>query len=456
MRLDWISHFKVKIKLKYKEKRIAVLGCGKSGIAASRLALSEGANVKLFDTGYSDQLQESVLALNAEGISVALGQEGICKDPASYDFVIMSPGISLEWEIVQPFIKSGINILGEIEFAFGLCDSEIIGVTGTNGKTTTVEIIGKILEECGEKVAIGGNHGRPFADIINDNISYSTIVLEVSSFQLETIKNFSPHIAVWTNFAPDHLDRYRSLEDYRNAKMQIFINQGDEDWAIVNGIDKPKNLKAKTVTFSAYNEFNDYYLSGSKIISDGEVIVDQSMTKLRGLHNAENLMVATAVAKIRGYENKQILNAALDYKVPPHRCELIAESQGVQFINDSKATNIHAMVSAINSFKGHDIVLVAGGKDKGISYVEASETVSKNVNSVVLFGENKFQISEDWKALSKCHLVEDLNEALRVALDLVDESGVVLFSPGTSSFDMFEGYEDRGNAFKNSVIKLIT
>ena len=441
--------------MKYKEKIIAVLGCGKSGIAASRLALSEGARVKLFDTGNSEELQKKALILRNEGISVALGEEGVCKDSTSYDLVILSPGISLEWEIVKPFKESGIKIVGEIEFAFSLCDSEIVGVTGTNGKTTTVELIGKILEECGETVAIGGNHGRPFADIINDKISYSTIVLEISSFQLETINEFCPNIAVWMNFAPDHLDRYQSVDDYRSAKMQIFVNQTEGDWAVVNGIDKLNNLRAKTVTFSAYDELSDYCLRGSKIISDGETLVDQSMTKLRGLHNAENLMAATAVAKIRGYKNEQILNATLDYQAPPHRCELIAESQGVQFINDSKATNIHAMISAINSFSDHDIVLVAGGKNKGISYAEAAEVVSKNVNSVVLFGENKFQVSKDLESSLRCHLAKDMDEAVRTAVGLADGSGVVLFSPGTSSFDMFKGYEGRGDAFKNSVTKLI-
>ena len=238
--------------------------------------------------------------------------------------------------------------------------------------------------------------------------------------------------------------------------MQIFVNQTEGDWAVVNGIDKPNNLRAKTVTFSAYDELNDYCLRDSKIISDGEALVDQSMTKLRGLHNAENLMAATAVAKIRGYKNEQILSATQDYEAPPHRCELIAESQGVQFINDSKATNIHAMVSAINSFSDQDIVLVAGGKNKGISYAGAAGVVSKNVNSVVLFGENKFQVSKDLESSLKCRTAKDMDEAVRTAVGLTDGSGVVLFSPGTSSFDMFKGYEDRGEAFKNSVTRLIT
>ena len=170
--------------MNYKDKRLAVLGCGKSGIAASRLAIDKGANVNLFDTGFSDDLVNKADVLSEEGIKVYIGDEGICQDPATYELVIISPGISLDWEIVKPFREAGITIISEIEFAYAFCESEIVGVTGTNGKTTTVELIGKILEGCGRTVAVGGNHGRPFADIISEDKEYSTIVLEISSFQM--------------------------------------------------------------------------------------------------------------------------------------------------------------------------------------------------------------------------------------------------------------------------------
>ena len=439
--------------MNYKDKRLAVLGCGKSGIAASRLAIDKGADVNLFDTGFSDDLVSKIDALGEEGIKVYIGDEGICQDPATYELVVISPGISLDWEIVKPFREAGITIISEIEFAYAFCESEIVGVTGTNGKTTTVELIGKILEGCGRTVAVGGNHGRPFADIISEDKEYSTIVLEISSFQLEAINQFCPHIAVWTNFASDHLDRYPSIEEYKNAKMKIFVNQSNEDWAIVNGHDRIEGLKAKTVTFSAYDELNDYWLNGTKIKNLDRELIDQSLTKLRGLHNAENLMAAIAVARIHGYESNEILDSILEYTPPSHRCELVWESNGVQFINDSKATNLHAVASALNSFKDEKIILIAGGKNKGISYSEIKKTVKRNVSSVVLFGENKFLVEEEWKSETDCHLSNDIDEAVELALKLVGNSGVVLFSPGTSSFDMFNGYEERGNAFKNSVMK---
>ena len=243
--------------MNYKDKKLAILGCGKSGIAASRLAISKGACVDLFDTGSSGDLERKAESLSKEGIDVFLGEGGICGNPNSYELVVVSPGISLDWDIVKPFRSAGKKIISEIEFSYSFCNSEIVGVTGTNGKTTTVELIGKILEGCGRTVAVGGNHGRPFADIIIEDKNYSTIVLEISSFQLEAINEFCPHIAVWTNFAADHLDRYSSIDEYRDAKLNIFINQTDEDWAIVNGLEKPNGLKAQTVTFSAYNELSE-------------------------------------------------------------------------------------------------------------------------------------------------------------------------------------------------------
>ena len=439
--------------MNYKDKKLAILGCGKSGIAASRLAVRKGACVDLFDTGSSDDLNSKAESLSKEGIKVFLGEGGICDNPNSYELVVVSPGISLDWDIVKPFRSAGKKIISEIEFSYSFCNSEIVGVTGTNGKTTTVELIGKILEGCGRTVAVGGNHGRPFADIIIEDKNYSTIVLEISSFQLEAINEFCPHIAVWTNFAADHLDRYSSIDEYRDAKLNIFINQTDEDWAIVNGLEKPNGLKAQTVTFSVYNELSDYRLNGSKIANLDNVLLDQSLTKLRGLHNAENLMAAIAVAKIHGFENKEILDSIMDYKAPAHRCELVLDSNGIQFINDSKATNLHAVASALNSFRGQNIVLIAGGKNKGISYSDINTTVNSGVSSAVLFGENRFEVAEEWKEETNCVLAQDLDEAVKMAIRLVGNSGIVLFSPGTSSFDMFNGYEDRGNFFIESVMR---
>ena len=426
-------------------------------MAAARLALREGANVCVFDTGNSPDLNSKAQELSSEGCEVAIGDDAVCADPGKYAFAVISPGISLDWKIATQFTNSGIRVIGEIEFSYPFCSSVIIGVTGTNGKTTTVELIETILNGCGEKAVAGGNYGRPLADIVCDSVSYSSIVLEISSFQLEAIREFHPSVAVWTNFAPDHLDRYAGLEEYRSAKLNLFVNQTEGDWAVVNGKDEFQGLRAQTVTFSAHQESANYSLKGGNIVCGENILFNLQQTKLRGIHNAENVMAATAVAQIKGHSIDSIIGSLSDYTAPPHRCELVATIDGVDYINDSKATNLHAMESALKSFSGTEgeIVLIAGGKEKGLSFSDVTDSVSRHVKHAILIGETRSRIAEIWAEETDCRCAEDINEAVSMGRALAKGSSTVLFSPGTSSFDMFSGYEQRGNLFKAAVEKQI-
>ena len=426
-------------------------------MAAARLALREGANVCVFDTGNSSELHGKAQELSSEGCEVVIGEDAFCADPEKYAFAVISPGISLDWKIATQFTNSGVSVIGEIEFSYPFCSSGIIGVTGTNGKTTTVELIETILNGCGEKAVAGGNYGRPLADIVCDSVSYTSVVLEISSFQLEAIREFHPSVAVWTNFAPDHLDRYAGLEEYRSAKLNLFVNQTEEDWAVVNSKDEFQGLRAQTVTFSAYQESAGYSSNGDNIVCGGNILFNLQQTKLRGIHNAENVMAATAVAQIKGHSVDAIIESLSDYTAPPHRCELVATIDGVEYINDSKATNLHAMESALESFSGTEgeIVLIAGGKEKGLSFADVTDSVSRHVKYAILIGETRSRIAEIWGADIDCRCAEDIDEAVSMGRALATESGTVLFSPGTSSFDMFSGYEQRGNLFKAAVKKQI-
>ncbi|MDE0569704.1 MAG: UDP-N-acetylmuramoyl-L-alanine--D-glutamate ligase [Verrucomicrobiales bacterium] len=434
-----------------------MLGCGQSGMAAARLALREGANVCVFDTGNSSELQDRAEELGSEGCEIAMGDDAVCADPKKYEFAVISPGISLDWMIATQFTDSGVRVIGEMEFSYPFCSSGIIGVTGTNGKTTTVELIEKILNGCGEAAVAGGNYGRPLADIVCGSTSYSSVILEISSFQLEAISEFHPNVAVWTNFASDHLDRYSGIDEYKSAKMKLFVNQNERDWAVINGKDELQGLKAQTITFSAYQESGSYSFNQGNIVCGDDVLFNLQQTKLRGAHNAENLMAATAVAQIKGYSIDSIIDSLSDYTAPQHRCELVATIDGVDYINDSKATNLHAMESALKSLVDSEdgIVLIAGGKDKGLSFADVADSVSRYVKYAILIGETRFQVAENWAGKVDCRLSEDIDEAVSLGRSLAKGASTILFSPGTSSFDMFSGYEERGDLFKAAVEKQI-
>jgi UDP-N-acetylmuramoylalanine--D-glutamate ligase len=279
------------------------------------------------------------------------------------------------------------------------------------------------------------------------------MTLEVSSFQLESIATFRPRIAVWLNFASDHLDRYRSLEEYRAAKLRIFGNQQETDWAVVNKRDNLSGLRGRVLTFSAYERGGDFELVEGAICFRGEPVLRLEDTQLQGLHNAENLMAALAAGHAWGLDWEAMRGPLCGYRSLPHRCEIVATLDGVEYVNDSKATNLDAVEKALQS-EARPVVLIAGGKDKGFDFDSLTELVGERCRSVVLIGEMAARIQASWEHAVPCHRAETLAEAVSCARAAAGTGDVVLLSPGTSSFDMFRSYADRGNQFRTLVQSL--
>ncbi len=441
--------------MKYKGQNVAVLGCGRSGQAAARLARREGALVTVFDDGDSGNLHSVVTGLRDDGCSGFIGHEALAADVAGFDLAIISPGIALDQELAGRFACAGISIIGEMEFAFPFCSARIVGVTGTNGKTTTVELIETMFNACGEPTVAAGNYGRPLSEIVAASETYSTVALEISSFQLEAVEEFRPEVAVWTNFAPDHLDRYSGVEQYRAAKMRLFENQTNDDWAVLNLMDGITGLEAGTCTFSAFDDSADYHLENNVIMEGANELISMDDIAIRGLHNAENVMAALAVGNIHGHSPDSLVAAIAAYNPPAHRCEAAGIVEGVFFINDSKATNLHALQSALVSLHdGKGIILIAGGKDKGLPFAGLGEYVADYAEHVVLIGEVREPLARAWGNHVDCRTAADMQEAVNCAASLARPGQTVLFAPGTSSFDMFSGYEERGEAFCEAIKNL--
>lgn len=457
--LPRVGDAKASLKLRYMnrsyaQKKVAVFGLGASGVAAARLLVSEGARVTALDSGTSDKLQAEGDALHAEtGAEVLLG--AAAQSGGEYDLAVLSPGIDPVTPLVKQFIAAnpGAPVIGEMELAFTLCACPVIAITGTNGKTTTTQLIERMLNACGVKTVAAGNIGPAFSGQVRESVSLDMITLEVSSFQLEAIVDFHPVVAVWLNFQADHLDRYPSMKEYYDAKLRIFENQTADDVAVVKYGDKLPPLKAQTITFSAYQRGGDLDLRDGVIHFHGQPVLALADTQLQGLHNAENLMAALAVGAARGLEFAPMIAALCSYTPLPHRCERVRTLDGVEYVNDSKATNLDALEKALLS-ETRPIVLIAGGKDKGFEFDSITDLVADKARCVVLIGEMSERIAASWGARVRCLPAASLKEAVALAKADAKPGEVVLFSPGTSSFDMFKSYADRGDQFRREVQSL--
>jgi UDP-N-acetylmuramoylalanine--D-glutamate ligase len=435
----------------YSGKNAIVLGLGHSGEAAATLLKEEGATVTIADSSDNAGIREKAATLEAAGIRVLLGATADA-DPAPYDVCVLSPGIDPIVPLVQNVVAKKIPIIGELELAFQECSCPCVAITGTNGKTTTTELTTAMLSGCGVRTMSSGNIGLPFATAVRQSHELDVMVLETSSFQLETIKHFRPAVAVWLNLSANHLDRYSDVEEYRTAKLRIFEEQTPEDFAVVNARESLPELAAQKITFSAYTQDADFTLRGGIIHYRGAPVLDQSQTRLQGIHNAENLMAALAIGHALNVEFDLMAAAVLDYTAPAHRCEFVRDLDAVRWINDSKATNLDAMEKAILS-QDRPLVLIAGGKDKGFEFDGIAPLVKERVRSAVLIGEMKDRIAASWSATST-QKAATLDEAVALARATALPGDVILFSPGTSSFDMFRNYGERGNQFKSAVLAL--
>ena len=429
-----------------------VLGLGTSGEAAAKLLRQEGADVTVLDSAESDGLIEKAQRLNQIGIQTILGKAAERAEIHS-ELVVLSPGIDPQVELVQNFKRRGVNFTGELELAYRLCQKPIVAITGTNGKTTTTQLIEIMLNGAGMRTVACGNIGMPFSEAISHQAGIDVFTVEVSSFQLETISRFHPRVAVWLNFTPDHLDRYASLQEYRSAKLRIFEQQGKDDFAILNAQDSFPSLKARRMSFSAYSDNADFVCRENVIHFQDEPILRLEETRLSGIHNTENLMATLGVAHALGIDWNAAITGLRRYQLLPHRCENVGEFDGVTFINDSKATNLDALVKALES-ASRPVVLIAGGKDKGFEFDSIVPLAERQVKHAVLLGEMAERIAKKWSAHLPCHIVQTLSEAVTTAQRYAQPGDTVLFSPGTSSFDMFKNYADRGNQFRQLVKEL--
>ena len=432
---------------RYKNQNIAVLGAGLSGSAAALLLTSEGAQVTVLDSAKEKNLLKSTLDnLRARGVQVICGAAAD-EDSSAYQTAVLSPGIDPASPLARNFLLRGIETISELELGWRFCEIPVIAVTGTNGKTTTTELLAQMLNACGQRTIACGNIGKPLSEVAREKQPFDVLTVEVSSFQLEAIRTFHPSISLWLNFAPDHLDRYRSVAEYRVAKLRIFENQTDIDVAVLNAIEKFPAIRPRKITFSAYSEQADFQLSDGAIVYQNQAVLRLSDTKLRGLHNIENLMATLAAGMARGLSFKEIVPPLCEYEPRPHRCEFVREVSGVEYVNDSKATNLDAVDKALRA-QSKPVILIAGGKDKGFSFDPLRSLVTEKVRSTILIGEMADSIRRSWSGAVECEIANSLADAIERAHASAKHGEVVLFSPGTSSFDMFKSYADRGDQFR--------
>jgi UDP-N-acetylmuramoylalanine--D-glutamate ligase len=441
-------------------KKVLILGIGASGSAAARLLARRGALVRCSDSDRGADVVRRGDELKAIGCLVELG--GHTEEFArGVDLVVISPGIAPSIPVVKSLEHRGVPVLSELEVASEFCRRPVIAVTGTNGKTTTVTLIERMLTAAGRRAVACGNIGRPFSACVGTEGEAEVVVLEVSSFQLERIRDFRPWIAVVLNVADDHCDRYRTMEDYARAKARIFMNQGAGDWAIVRADERERWER-----LGAGHAQSVFPFSASVCLEEGAsldgvrlvlaqggrkvTICQRDDVRLPGGHNIENVLAAAAAAWICDVGMESVRRALRDFSGLPHRMETVGSWNGVSFINDSKATNPDAVLRALRSMGG-PVVLIAGGKEKGFDYSVLRDEVSRTVKAAVLIGEAREKMQHDLGGAAETVLAAGLADAVRKAVGLAAPGDTVLLSPSCSSYDMFRNFEERGEEFKRIV-----
>ena len=438
-------------------KKVLALGLARSGKAVARALNGIGSIVRVSEMRTDDILQKEAVYLEKIGIEVELGKQDkdVLRDT---DFIIPSPGMSPNNEILAEAIKSNIPIISEVEVASLLTDSPIIGVTGTNGKTTTTDLISQILQRSGKAVAVGGNIGFPLTQAVIDKKDSDFVVAELSSFQLEFMRDLKPKVAVLLNISPDHIDWHGDFSAYSDAKYKIFSNQSSNDWAIVNADLKGPELqkiKSKKIFYGA-NEIQDgCYVEGGIIFldKDGEVMEVGPVSDIQiiGKHNLENTLAAISACVVVGIGMEEIMATIREYRGIEHRLEFVCELEGVDFYNDSKATNPEAAIEGIKSFDS-PIILLAGGRNKGSAFNQLATISKEKVKKAILLGEASLELATEFKKVGVDYEIVDSIEVAAVAAFRSAEKGdVVLLSPACASLDMFDDYEHRGRIFKKAV-----
>lgn len=461
------SHmFKVK-----KGMKALVVGLGRSGVAATKLLCKKGVKVTVTDELNKSDLKDSLEALANYDFDAELGKH-VLKTFCEQDFIVISPGVKLSVKPLQQAEKSKIPIMSEVELASQFISEPILAITGTNGKTTTSTMVAQMIEASGKTVFLGGNIGVPLSEYAARREKCDWVVAEISSFQLDTTSTFRPHIAVFLNLAPDHLDRYATYDDYIQSKMKLKDNMTEDDYVVVNMRDqklmsllagsRPKQLYFSSDALSKapahyVEKFQGTYLEPSTAMhlkasrwKDHTFALNGVL--LRGLHNKENMMASMLAAKLAGVSNEAIQKVFQNFKPLPHRMEFVARKNQVTFINDSKGTNVHSLMRSLESFD-EPVILIAGGRDKGEDYTSLAPSIRRHVKNLILIGEAKEKINRAIGDFSETFLVGTFEEAVYLAYQKSRSGDVILLSPGCASQDMFRNYEERGDYYKKIIAR---
>jgi UDP-N-acetylmuramoylalanine--D-glutamate ligase len=447
--------------MELKGKRVLVVGLGKSGVASALFLKACGARVTVSDTKSGDELRNEIPVLLDHGITVETGGHGE-RTFREQDLIVVSPGVPVDAPLLEQARSLGGRVIGEIELAAQFLPGPIVAITGSNGKTTTTTLAGEILKACGLPALVGGNIGTPAISLAERAKPETVIVLEVSSFQLETIQTFRPKVAVVLNVTPDHLDRHKTFEIYADAKARIFENQRSDDFAVLNEDDPTcaamaVNARAQLFWFSRQKEVKQgaWVREGNILFCDGtrqREIMLVSEIPLKGAHNLENVLAAVCASALMGCAPEKIRQAVHDFKAVEHRLEFVATIRSVDYYNDSKATNVDATIKALESFPAN-IHLILGGKDKGSDYSVLNGLLRERVKRVYTIGTAAIKIESQIKNV-EIERSGTLENALRNAHAIAEAGDVVLLAPACASFDQFKNYEQRGQVFKEIVLGL--
>lgn len=451
--------------MEVKGRKVLVFGAGISGIGAAGLLEANGADVILYDgnekldpASLKEQLGEKSGAAVLTG---KLPQETI----TSLDMAVLSPGVPTDLPVVLAMKEAGVQVIGEIELAYQFGKGDVLAITGTNGKTTTTSLLGQIMKQAREEVYVVGNIGNPYTAVAGQMTEQAVTVAEISSFQLETIREFRPKVSAILNITPDHLNRHHTMEAYIEAKENIAVNQTEDDFCILNYEDRllrefGENLRAKVLYFSSQRKLEEgIFLEDGGIVlclnGQKETICHVDELQILGTHNHENVMAAAAMAYVYGVPAQTIRKSVLSFGGVEHRIEYVAEKNGVAYYNDSKGTNPDAAIKGIRAMK-RPTVLIGGGYDKDSEYTEWIESFDGKVKKLILLGQTREKIARDAKKCGFTDYVfaDSFEEAVHMAVQEAVSGDAVLLSPACASWDMFPSYEVRGDKFKEIVNSL--
>ena len=456
-----------KLEVNVAGKKVLIIGAARSGIACAKFLAARGAVVAINDQKPFENWSEEAAALKKEGIGCIPGEvPGWLLD--NIELVVVSPGVPSKIIPLRYAERAGAEVIGEVELASRFLKGRIVAITGSNGKTTTTALIGELLKDAGLTVQVGGNIGTPLISLVENSSDDGWTVVELSSFQLETIKDFHPAVAIVLNVTPNHMDRYESFTDYAAAKHRIFMNQTPSDVAVLNADDEivsswAKGLRAHVVEFSVKRELQEgLFLRGADLVSrtaDGErVLLRRDEMKLRGLHNVENALAALSAGLACGAGPESMRETIMTFAPVEHRLEFVREIGGIKFYNDSKATSVDATVKALEAFQAEEgkVVLIIGGRGKKAPYAPLAGLVRGHVRELILIGEDAETISSELGEYAPTQKAVDMKDAVDRSFRAAQSGDIVLLAPACASFDMFESFEHRGKVFKEEVQSLMS